>query len=261
MPGGVLAWLRTVLMLGLRGLAQVSSRGRSAGRSSAARAGRSGDPRGRPRTGSRDDATRRGEGSAQGDPARRPVPRQDQAARRERVRAVVEPVVTAAGYDLEDLSLARAGRRQLVRVVLDRDGGVSLDDVADVSRAVSVALDAAEESTGELFAGEYALEVGSPGVDRPLTLPRHWRRNTGRLVKVHVAGAPEGAGSTLTGRVVSADDDGVVLDVDGEPRQLAYGNMGPGRVQIEFTRLGDVDDADLAEMGADEDDEDLEGER
>lgn len=251
----------------------MSSRGRSAGRPSAARAGRSGDPRGRPRTGSRDDTTRRSdgtahgdparrsEGAAHGDPARRPVPRQDQSARRERVRAVVEPVVTAAGYDLEDLSLARAGRRQLVRVVLDRDGGVSLDDVADVSRAVSAALDAAEESTGELFAGEYALEVGSPGVDRPLTLPRHWRRNTGRLVKVHVAGAPEGAGSMLTGRVVSADDDGVVLDVGGDPRQLAYGKMGPGRVQIEFTRLGDVDDADLAEMGADEDDEDLEGER
>lgn len=180
--------------------------------------------------------------------------------------------MTGAGYDLEDMALSRAGRRHLVRVVLDRDGGVTLDAVAEVSRSISAALDEAEESGGELFAGEYALEVGSPGVDRPLTLPRHWRRNLGRLVKVQVAappdsetGVPSGVPAVdrqVTGRVVAADDVGVVLDVSGSPCQVSYQRLGPGRVQIEFTRLDEVDDADLAEMGADEhDDEDLEGER
>ena len=105
-------------------------------------------------------------------------------SQRAQLRAVVEPVVGAAGYDLEDLTVSRAGRRYVVRVVVDGDGGLDLDAVADVSRAVSAALDAAEETGGEIVAGEYQLEVSSPGVDRPLTLPRHWRRNIGRLVKV-----------------------------------------------------------------------------
>ncbi|MGW1448381.1 ribosome maturation factor RimP, partial [Micromonospora sp. NPDC002411] len=108
----------------------------------------------------------------------------DLAGRRARLREVIEPVVNDAGYDLEDLSVSRAGRRHVVRVMVDADGGIDLDAVADVSRAVSAALDAAEETGGDIVAGEYQLEVSSPGVDRPLTLPRHWRRNVSRLVKV-----------------------------------------------------------------------------
>jgi ribosome maturation factor RimP len=177
---------------------------------------------------------------------------------------VVEPVVTAAGYDLEALTLSQAGRRTLVKVVVDGDGGVSLDAVADVSRAVSAALDAAEEIAGDLLPGEYALEVGSPGVDRPLTLPRHWRRNVGRLVAVPLRTGDAGD-RQLTGRVLAADDEGVVLDVPGGTRELAYGQLGPGRVQIEFTRYGEVEDGDPEEPDGDDpadlDDEDLEEER
>src|SRR5690606_40537576 len=136
--------------------------------------------------------------------------RRDLAARRERLRAVIEPVVVNAGYDLENVSVSRVGRRHIVRVIIDADGGVTLDNVAEVSRAVSKALDAAEEREGELVAGEYQLEVSSPGVDRPLTLPRHWRRNVGRLVRV-TAGERQ-----VTGRVIAADDAGVTLDVDGQ---------------------------------------------
>lgn len=90
------------------------------------------------------------------------APRGDLAARRTRLREVIEPVVTAAGYDLEDLSVSRAGRRHVVRVIVDADGGINLDAVADVSRAVSAALDAAEEAGGDIVAGEYQLEVSSP---------------------------------------------------------------------------------------------------
>ncbi|HWG99459.1 MAG TPA: ribosome maturation factor RimP [Pilimelia sp.] len=166
----------------------------------------------------------------------------DAASRRERLRAVVEPVVTGAGYDLEDVTVSRVGRRHLVRVVVDGDGGVGLDDIAVVARAVSAALDAAEANAGELVAGEYQLEVGSPGVDRPLTLPRHWRRNVGRLVSVR---AGERA---LTGRVLAADDEGVVLDVAGGAVELAHADLGPGRVQVEFARLDEVSDDDLEEI-------------
>jgi ribosome maturation factor RimP len=172
----------------------------------------------------------------------------DLAPRRSRLRAVVEPVVAAAGYDLEDVSISRVGRRHIVRVVVDGDRGMSLDAVAEVSRAVSGALDDAEASTGELVVGEYQLEVSSPGVDRPLTLPRHWRRNIARLVKVAVRG---GAGATVAGgvadrqivaRVLAADDERVVLDIEGERVEWTYTDLGPGRVQVEFSRLDDVDD-------------------
>jgi ribosome maturation factor RimP len=182
------------------------------------------------------------------------APRIDLGAAKARVRAVIEPVIVAAGYDLEDVSLSRAGRRHVVRILIDRDGGLHLDGVAQVSREISAALDAAEESSGELLAGEYQLEVSSPGVDRPLTLPRHWRRNVGRLVTATVAGR------SVTGRVTAADDDGVELDVDGTARTVGYADLGPGKVQIEFKRLDEAvfpDEPDDDEDEDEEDDEDL----
>jgi ribosome maturation factor RimP len=172
----------------------------------------------------------------------------DLAARRSRLRAVIEPVVTAAGYDLEDLSISRAGRRHIVRVIVDRDRGVSLDAVAEVSRVVSEALDKAEATGGDLIVGEYQLEVSSPGVDRPLTLPRHWRRNIGRLVKVGVRAGGDRAPSAgpaerqVVGRVVNADDARVVLEIDGDRAEWAYADLRPGRVQVEFSRLDDAED-------------------
>jgi ribosome maturation factor RimP len=139
----------------------------------------------------------------------------------------------------------------VVRVLVDADGGINLDGVAVVSREISVALDAADESGDEVLAGEYQLEVSSPGVDRPLTLPRHWRRNVGRLVAVTVAGRG------LTGRLTAADDDGVVLD----GQQLSYEQLGPGKVQIEFKRLDEAEfDDDDDDDDLDDDDEDGEGE-
>ncbi|WP_203993893.1 ribosome maturation factor RimP [Micromonospora lutea] len=181
--------------------------------------------------------------------------RGDLTARRERLRSVIAPVVQAAGYDLEDLTVSRAGRRHVVRVIVDADGGINLDAVADVSRAVSTALDTAEESGGDILAGEYQLEVSSPGVDRPLTLPRHWRRNVGRLVRVTVRGAAgqSGGDRQVTGRVVDADAERVVLEIDADRAEWVYADLGPGRVQVEFTRLDelteseDVDDDDDVE--------------
>jgi ribosome maturation factor RimP len=147
------------------------------------------------------------------------------SAARERLVDLLQPVVAAAGYDLEDVAVTSAGRRSLVRVVVDSDHGVDLDAVAEVSRAVSDALDA-----GDAFAGPFVLEVSSPGVDRPLTDPRHWRRARGRLVSVRVGDA------TVTGRVRETTDDGVVLEVDGKARDVAWADLGAGRVQVEFNR-------------------------
>jgi ribosome maturation factor RimP len=146
------------------------------------------------------------------------------AVSRERVRSALAPVVTAAGFDLEDVAVTAAGRRNVIRVVVDRDAGIDLDAVAEVSRVVSDALDTSDV-TGSTA---YTLEVTSPGVDRPLTEPRHWRRAVGRLV---VAGP-------ITGRVLGADDDGVTFDVDGTEQAVPYADLSAGRVQVEFGRSG-----------------------
>ncbi len=149
------------------------------------------------------------------------------AAQRERLASVIEPAVTAAGFDLEEIAVSPAGRRKVVRVVVDADGGVSLDGVAEVSRAVSGVLDANDDLLGS---SPYVLEVTSPGVDRPLTEPRHWRRAVGRLVEVPVAGRP------VRARVVDADDESVELEPGA---RVPYGELGRGRVQVEFGRAGD----------------------
>jgi ribosome maturation factor RimP len=138
----------------------------------------------------------------------------------DRLREVLESVVSGSGYDLEDVSVSAAGRRSVVRIVVDRDGGIDLDDVASVSRAVSGALDESD-ALGEQ---PYVLEVTSPGVDRPLTEPRHWRRNIGRLVRTE----------SLTGRVVSVDDAGVTLDTADGPHQIGFADLGDGHVEVEF---------------------------
>jgi ribosome maturation factor RimP len=146
---------------------------------------------------------------------------------------VIRPAVNAAGMDLESVRVTAAGRRRLLRVIVDSDGGVSLDDAADVSRDLSAALDATDVMGDQ----PYTLEVSSPGVDRPLTEPRHWRRAAGRLVEVTVTGT-----GSVSGRVVEADEDGVTLDIGGDPenrRHFAYAGLGAGTVQIEFGRLQD----------------------
>ena len=148
---------------------------------------------------------------------------------------VLTPVVARLGFDLEDVSVSMVGRRSVVRVIVDGDDGVDLDAVADVSRAVSEQLDA-DDADG--FNGPYVLEVSSPGVDRPLTEQRHWRRAVGRLVVAPVDD------SAVTGRVVGTDESGVVLDVDGDRRQVKWASLGPGKVQVEFNRPGQPTDTD-----------------
>jgi ribosome maturation factor RimP len=164
-----------------------------------------------------------------------PVARVDTAALRRSLTQVIEPVAGRSGFDLEKVRVTRLGRRHRVQVVVDRDEGVSLDAIADISRELSVALDAAEATGDLVIPGEYVLEVSSPGVDRPLTEPRHWRRNLGRLVTVQV---PEEG--TVTGRITEVTEVAVTLDLDGTIRQWRYEQLGPGRVQVELRPMTDA---------------------
>jgi ribosome maturation factor RimP len=146
------------------------------------------------------------------------------------VRAVIAPVISGAGYDLEQVAVTKAGRRHVVRVTIDGDDGVGSGVIGDLSRKISRTLDEAEEAGGEIIPGEYVLEVSSPGVDRPLTEARHWRRNVGRLVKVKVGE------QQVTARISAAGHDEVVLEVAGDRLTVPLAELGPGRVQLEFER-------------------------
>jgi ribosome maturation factor RimP len=163
------------------------------------------------------------------------------AASPERVRAVVAPVVAAAGLDLEDLAVSAAGRRTVLRVAVDRDGGVSLDEVAEVSQRLSVVLDDSDVMGGQA----YVLEVGSPGVGRPLVQDRHWRRAVGRLVSVTMTD-----GGSATGRLLAVDHDQVVLDAPGGDREVPLSLVASARVEVDLSggsRPGAVDEAAAAE--------------
>jgi len=146
---------------------------------------------------------------------------------RDRLAAALTGPIGLLGLDLEAVDLTSAGKRRILRVAIDKDGGVTMDDIADATREVSRVLD----GTDLMGRQAYTLEVSSPGVDRPLTLPRHWRRNTGRLVKVALA-----AGAPMTGRITETDDDGAVLDVGGAERRLEYAEVKKAKVQIEFKK-------------------------
>jgi ribosome maturation factor RimP len=175
----------------------------------------------------------------------------------DRVSRLLEPVAHALGMDLESVRVTAAGRRRLLRVIVDADGGVSLDDIALASRELSARLDGAS-LMGEL---PYTLEVSSPGVDRPLTEARHWRRAKGRMVIVPLAGPAAHHGGNgqagVEGRIVGVTAHGVTLDCDGVLREYRYADLGPGRVQVEFGHLdqdadGDSDD-ELDDEPLDED--------
>jgi ribosome maturation factor RimP len=149
------------------------------------------------------------------------------ASNRDSLMQTLEPVVLARGFDLEEVVVTPAGKRRVLRVVVDKDGGVDLDDIAGVSTAVAATLDESD-AMGPV---PYVLEVTSPGVDRPLTLPRHWRRAAERLVRVGIAGVGD-----RTGRVVSVDDAAVLLDIEGTEQRVVWADLGSGHVQIEFNR-------------------------
>lgn len=179
----------------------------------------------------------------------------------DRITPVLSTALASSPYLLDDATLTPAGRRSVLRVVIDTDLGeaaardvvttptapLSLDDVADATRLINAALDESDVM-GE---SPYTLEVTSPGVSRPLTIPRHFQRNIGRLVTV------VGSGETTTGRLVAAGPAHIVLDVPstkkvtGGPRSIDHADISRGEVQIEFNRPNAESEAEPDASGAD----------
>lgn len=145
----------------------------------------------------------------------------------------ITPVVDAAGYFLEDLHIASPGNRRVVTVVVDGSGALNLDEIANVSKEIAAILDISE------FMGEtpFTLDVSSPGVDRPLTLPRHWHKNLTRLVRSVMVN-----GEVVVGRVEVVHDESVCVVVENKVSkkiELPFVEIKRAQVEIEFNRKGD----------------------
>ncbi|MEU9154910.1 ribosome maturation factor RimP [Streptomyces sp. NPDC048417] len=151
----------------------------------------------------------------------------------ERLRELLEPLVTSQGLDLEEIAVDSVGRKRVLRVVVDSDTGADLDQIADVSRELSAKLD----DSDAMGAGEYTLEVGTPGAERPLTEHRHYVRAVDRLVRFQLA-----EGGELVARILDVDDEGLDLEVPGvkgrkaTTRRLGFAEIDKARVQVEFNR-------------------------
>jgi len=143
------------------------------------------------------------------------------------VRQVVEPILAALGLELFDVELVGAGKARTLRIAVDRDGGVDLDAITAATQAVSAPLDACTE-----LPEPYLLEVSSPGVERPLRRPEHFRRAIGSTVSVRHR--PDGAAVRVHGTLTAADDDACTVDVDGTPQRIAYDTITQARTVFEW---------------------------
>ena len=143
------------------------------------------------------------------------------------LQELLAPVVAASGLELDSVTRTRSDAMPLLRVVVEAPigaAGIDSDTLADVSRAVSKALDAADP-----IDGEYLLEVSTPGAERELTTVGHWKRQVGRLVRVKLR-----AGGYVSGRVIDAGETSATIDVDGEATTIDYQDMRKARSRVDF---------------------------
>lgn len=153
----------------------------------------------------------------------------------EKITELIQPVVEKAGFFLEDVHVVSPGKHRIITCIVDGQTPLNLDQVTSVSRDISELLDAA----AFLDETPFTLEVTSPGVDRPLTLARHWRKNLNRLVKVVKLD-----GSVVNGRVTSVEDSRAFLteDIKGKSKEhsVEFADIKRATVEIEFNRKGDL---------------------
>jgi len=147
------------------------------------------------------------------------------------ITELITPAVTAQGFFLEDVQLVSPGKHRIVTCIVDGEVALNLDQVTSVSRAISELLDESP-IMGDL---PFTLEVTSPGIDRPLTKPRHFAKNNDRLLKI-----TKNDGVVITGRILSNTDNDVTLAVENKKEVsqvvVALTDIKRAVVEIEFNR-------------------------
>ena len=150
----------------------------------------------------------------------------------ERLLTVLEPVVAGLGLELYDIDINGSGRARTLRVLIDREGGVDLEAITSVTQALGPVLDE-DPVVAAALPGSYLLEVSSPGLERPLRTPAHYRRAIGSEISLK---SRDDAGAVERRRVVvtSADDDTIEIEVDGARERIEYGRIVQGRTVFEW---------------------------
>jgi ribosome maturation factor RimP len=155
------------------------------------------------------------------------------AVREQEVEALVRPVVEAGGLEVWEVTFGREGGGRILRVTVDRQGGVDLDTISALSQRISRRLDL--EGFGQ--DGPYDLEVGSPGLERRLREPRHFERSVGKLVKVKTV-EPVSGGRVHEGALVSADAEAIVIASEGGELRVPYDGIASARTVFDWKKAG-----------------------
>lgn len=145
--------------------------------------------------------------------------------KKEEISAVITPALASIGFYLEDLTITSAGRRSIITVIIDGDSHLSLDQVTVATKAISELI----ENISNLGDNSFTLEVTSPGLDRPLTKPRHWQKNIDRLVRVIMLDTKE-----IKGRIKSANNDSVLIDENN----IFFVDIKRATLEVEFKQVG-----------------------
>ena len=151
----------------------------------------------------------------------------------DRIVQTLAPAVAHLELDLYDVELSGSGRARVLRVLVDREGGIDLDAIADATQAISPLLDASPLDA--MIAGPYALEVSSPGLERPLRTAAHYARAVGETISVKTRAGDDRPARRVRGALVAADDTGFDLALDdGTTEHLAYGDVTQARTVFEW---------------------------
>jgi ribosome maturation factor RimP len=145
--------------------------------------------------------------------------------KKEEISAAITPALSDLGFYLEDITITSAGRRSMLTVIVDGDTHLSLDQVTVATKAISEIV----ENIQSLGQAPFTLEVTSPGLDRPLTKPRHWRKNIDRLVKIVLLDGKE-----IKGRVKDATEISATID----EQVVKFSDIKRATLEIEFKQVG-----------------------
>jgi len=145
--------------------------------------------------------------------------------KKEDISAAVTPALSALGFYLEDVTITSAGRRSMLTIIVDGDTHLSLDQVTSATKAIGEIV----ESIQSLGETPFTLEVTSPGLDRPLTKPRHWRKNIDRLVKIVLLDGKE-----VKGRIKAASENSAIVDES----EIKFSDIKRASLEVEFKQVG-----------------------
>ncbi len=142
---------------------------------------------------------------------------------KEQVLAVITPAIESLGFYIEDITITSAGKRSMLTVIVDGDSHLSLDQVTVATKAISEIV----ENLPNLGNNPFTLEVTSPGLDRPLTKPRHWRKNQDRLIKIVLTDGKE-----VKGRIKDSNDASVIVD----DQTINFADIKRATLEVEFKK-------------------------